>query len=105
MIAATVSVPASALSLRTLINTATPEQILNTFSGRIAEINLQWAGSAGQTINITWRTGSTDFTENGHRLQEDRRLLTLRSPTDNQLNIDEIFVNGSGSMRILAYSI
>lgn len=105
MIAATVSVPGSAASLRTLVNIATPGQIPDTFSGRVAEVHLQWAGAAGQTVNITWKTGVTAVEENGHRLQEDRRELILRSPYTNQLSIDDIYVNGTGSIRVLAYSV
>lgn len=104
MICATVVAPNDSTSLRTVIETATPGQIPANFSGRVAAIHLQWVNN---TTVITWLAGDPGtFETTFHRLQSDRQQLILLAPTGNQLSIDEIFVEGNGSiLRVIAFSI
>lgn len=104
MICATINTAPSSLSLRTLINNATPGQIPDSFSGRVSAIHLQWVDA---TAVITWLAGDLgNFATAFHRLQNDRTQLILRSPGGNQLSLDEIFIQGGGNlMRVLAFSV
>lgn len=86
-------------SLRQLIELATPGQVPSTHTGRVSRIHLQWVAG---NVNVSWRGGVTDFPENAHRLQADRRELILEAPNNNQLSLDMIFLGAAGTIRIIA---
>lgn len=100
MYAATVSPAATAATLRSLINAATPGQIPDTFNGRAFELVLQWATL---TVDINWKSGTVGASDSGFQLTTSDRSITLRAPTHNQLSIDDIYLSsaGGGTARVI----
>jgi hypothetical protein len=107
MITATVTmVLNTGVSLRSLIETATPGQVPAPFNGRIAEVQIQWATG---TFHLVFKSGTVVLaTDSGFQFSTTDRLLSLRSPTWNQLSLDDIFLAGAAggeTGRITAYTI
>lgn len=94
MYAATIIPAATAATLRSLINAATTGQISDSFPGRCFEIILQWVAG---TVDINWKSGTVAAADSGFQLSTSDRSLTLRTPTGNQLSIDDIYISGATS--------
>jgi hypothetical protein len=99
MFTATVTVGATATSLRSLVNTAVPGEILglDQFTGRAYQITL--LPLTGSTASISSR-GGTPPANNAIALPVGI-YLTFQSPTSNQVSIDEIFLSGAGTVGVM----
>ena len=107
MIAATVTLTLNTgISLKTLIDTATPGQLKPGFNGRVAEVQIQWATG---TFHLVYKSGAVVLaTDSGFAFSTTDRLLTLRAPTWNQLGLDDIYLAGAAggeTGRVTAYTI
>ena len=100
MYAATVTPAATAATLRSLINAATPGQITDIYNGRAFEVILQWVAG---TVDVNWKSGTVGAADSGFQLSTSDRSLTLRAPVHNQLSIDDIYLSGatSPSVRVI----
>lgn len=109
MIAATVAVLAAGTSLFDLIQTATPGQ-LNTHSGCIAEVSIQWGGG---TFHLVYKDGTVNTaTDSGFLFSDpataaNAGVMVIRGATGmNVLSLKNIYLSGAGgTARIAAYSI
>lgn len=113
MIAATVTLNTSGQSLRTLIDAATPQQLRQTFSDRVCEVQIQ---ALTGTFHLVYKQGTVNVaTDSGFLFQDmtadptgaHNRMVT-RAPAHNQLSLSDIFlagVAGGETARILAFSV
>jgi hypothetical protein len=92
MYTATVSPAAAGSSLRVLVNTAVPGEILDTFNGRAYQIILT---ALSGTPSVASRTGGP--TANNPVALPVNVPVNLISPTGNQVSIDEVFLLGAAS--------
>lgn len=93
MYAANVSPGASPTSIRTLINTAFPNQIppIGQVTGRCYQIILTFV--SGTTAAVSFGTDAT----NAASLVTNVPVSLGPCPTGNQLSIDEVFLSGTGT--------
>lgn len=99
MFSATVTLAAGGQSLRTLVNAAVPNEIpgIDQFTGRSYQVTL--IAQTGATASIVSRSGGP-IANNGVLIPVNIEIV-FRSPTGNQISIDEIFLAGAGTVGVL----
>jgi hypothetical protein len=124
MIAATVTLSMTSTSLYDLINTATPGQLNNFVTGRVAEVHIQWVSG---TFHLVYKSGTTDAgapggptinvaTDSGRIFSDPATgtpvtgQLAIEGATGvNVISLKDIYLvvpnAGAGSARVLAYTI
>lgn len=110
MIAATVTTAASAVSLFDLIETATPDQLSQLSSGRIAEVHIQWASG---TFHLVYKDGTVNAaTDSGFEFADPvtnpaKGLMVIRGASGmNVLSLKDIYLGaGVGTARVAAYTV
>lgn len=112
MIAATVTVAATAASLRSLIDTATSGQLTPNFNNGVCEVQIQ-AGEVAANFHVVYKPGAvvtaTDSGFNclgntGDATGASSRIV-FRAPTGNQLSLADIYLSGSGTARVIAFTL
>jgi hypothetical protein len=98
MYTATVTVGATATSVRDLVNTAVPGEIPPPaqFTGRAYKVVLT---ASAATVLVSSR-GDTPPANNAVAMVANVPLI-LQSPTHNQVSIDEIFLSGAGTCGVM----
>lgn len=102
MYTATVTVGATATSVRSLVNTAVPGEIpdASAYTGRVYEVTLI---ASAVTVLLSSR-GGTPPANNGVALPAGVPV-TFRSVTSNQISIDEIFLSGTGTVGVMIFTM
>lgn len=115
MIAATVTLTTSGVSLRTLIDAATPGQLntISFYNNRVCEVQLE---AETGTFHIVYKPGTvvlaTDSGFEGNDTTIDTtgasNRIVFRCPTSNQLSLADIYVAGVAGgelVRVVAYTL
>lgn len=107
MIGATVTLTLNTgVSLYALIEAASTGQLRGGFNGRICEVVLQWVNGVS---HVVWKAGTVNLAvDSGFALDTTTRILQLRAPTHNQLNLLDIYLAGAAggeNVRVTAYSV
>lgn len=111
MIAATLTVPTSAASILSLIEAATAEQLGPLFSGRVAEVHIQWLSGS---VHHVYKPGTVVVaTDSGFEFADPatephKGLLVLRGAAGmNVISLAHIYLVSvvAGSVRVTAYVI
>lgn len=102
MYTATVTVGATATSLRDLINTAVPGEVpaIQAYTGRIYEVILI---ASAVTVLVSSR-GGTPPANNGVALPAGVPV-TFQAVTANQISLDEIFLSGTGTCGVMVLTM
>jgi hypothetical protein len=109
MIAATVTLATTGSDLYTLIETATPNQLGTLFTGRVAEVHIQWG--SGVAFHLVFKSGTVNLATDSGFLFADadgRREYVLRATSHNQISLKDIYLAGAAgaeTARISAYTI
>lgn len=91
--ATTAALTTAGQSLRTLIDAATPSQITPSFNSRVFEIQIQWVSG---DFHLVFKAGTVNLaTDSGFQFSTNDRLLTMRSPSANQLSLADVFLAGA----------
>jgi hypothetical protein len=101
MYTATVTVGATATSIRDLVNTAVPGEIPTpAFTGRCYQVTL--LPLTGSTASISSRGGLVaGIDADNFVLLPANVPFVFQSPTGNQISIDEIFLSGGGTVGVM----
>lgn len=102
MFTATVTVGATATSVRALVNTAVTGEIpgVDQFTGRCYQVTLI---ASAATVILSSR-GGTPPANNGVAMVANVPI-TFQSPTSNQVSIDEIFLSGTGTVGVMIFAL
>lgn len=110
MIAATVAPATTGTSAFDLINTATPDQLGALFTGRVAEVHIQWLAGVS---HLVYKSGAVVLTtDSGYMFDnvDGKREYVLRATSHNQISLKDIYLagatgGGADTVRISAYTI
>ena len=112
MIAATVTTAASADSLFNLIEAATPDQLSEFNTGRVAEVHMQWASGNSHLVYksgtvVTATDSGFEFADPSLAGNAAKGLMVIRGAAGmNVLSLKDIFLGGGVStIRVTAYTI
>ena len=110
MIAATVTLTTSGQDLYTLIEAATPGQLGTLFTGRVAEVHIQWVTGA-TVFHLVFKSGTVNLaTDSGFQFEnlDGKREYVLRATSHNQISLKDIYLAGAAgaeTAKISAYTI
>jgi len=98
MYTATYTATATATSIRDAVNSAVPGEILpvSVFTGRCYQVTLV---PSAATVLVSFKGGSLVAGEGASTTAG--VPIDFRSPTSNQISIDEIFLSGTGTVGIM----
>lgn len=110
MIAATVAPATTGTSAFDLINVATPDQLGALFTGRVAEVHIQWLAG---TSHLVYKSGTVNLaTDSGFMFEnvDGKREYVLRATSHNQISLKDIYLagaagGGADTVRVSAYTI
>lgn len=94
MVSAGVNISTTAQNLRDLILATVPSHIVNLPSNdRVSEIHIQWRVGTLNDFHLVYKAGVVNLaTDSGFFFTSTDNYLEMRSPTGNQLSLQEFYL-------------